>query len=139
MVKSCPCGERFEAKRPSAKYCSDRCRKRAQRKPGGTVVAFGVVQAPPSEPEKPAGTGPLETAAHTELAAVDRAETMAGAVALTLARRIDHASAAETGSAFAALTKELRAAMTAAMAGAEQAADGIDELRAHVERKRAAR
>jgi hypothetical protein len=141
MVKACSCGERFEAKRPSAKYCSDRCRKRAQRSPGatGTIVALGVAQRPPDQPEKAGEPGSLETAARAELEAVGRADTVAGAVVLALARRLDAASPAETGAAFAALAKELRAALVAAVAGAERAADPIDELRAHAERKRKAR
>jgi hypothetical protein len=41
-------------------------------------------------------------------------------VVLALARRIDQAGPDDTGSGFAALTKELRASLAAAVAGAEQ-------------------
>lgn len=140
MKKECStCDASFEAKRRTAKYCSDRCRVQAQRKEkgplNGTVVAFGVTQVPRGEPE----SGPLETAALAELAAVDRAETLAGAVVLALARRLDAAGADDTGSSYAALSKELRAALVVAVAGAEQAADPIDELRKQRDRNRSAR
>jgi hypothetical protein len=61
---------------------------------------------------------------------------VAGAVVLALARRIDAVGEEETGSSFAALAKELRAALAAAVADAEQAIDPIDELRQQRERKR---
>lgn len=120
--------------RRTAKYCSDRCRVQAQRSPDVPVAPVTALPQPP----QPAG-GPLESAARAELEAVGRADALAGAVVLALARRIDSAGADDTGSAFAALTKELRAALASAVAGAEQAADPIDELRAHAERKRNAR
>jgi len=97
------------------------------------VVAFGLVptsQLPP-EPER----GPLETAARAELAAVGRAETLAGGVVLALARRIDQAGPDDTGSGFAALTKELRASLAAAVAGAEEEDDPVDQVRKQRERK----
>jgi endogenous inhibitor of DNA gyrase (YacG/DUF329 family) len=139
MKKNCStCGDYFDAKRSTAKYCSDRCRVQAQRKgAGGTVVAFGVAQSPPAEPRAAREAGPLETAARAELEAVGRAETLAGAQVLALARRLDAAGADETGSSYAALSKELRAALVVAVAGAEQAADPIDELRKQRDRKRA--
>ncbi|MFI0897075.1 hypothetical protein [Streptomyces sp. NPDC020983] len=91
---------------------------------------------PPSEraPER----GPLESAALAELEAVGRAETLAGGVVLALARRIDQAGPDDTGSGFAALTKELRASLAAAVAGAEQS-DDIDRLRRQREEKRRGR
>jgi hypothetical protein len=40
MRKTCAmCPTDFEAKRPSAKYCGERCKKRAQRQPGGVKAA----------------------------------------------------------------------------------------------------
>lgn len=73
-----------------------------------------------------------------ELRAVDREQTAAGQLVLALARRIDTADE-ESGASLAALAKELRASLTVAMAGAEQAADPIDELRKQRDLKQRAR
>ncbi|CAG6392764.1 conserved hypothetical protein [Actinacidiphila cocklensis] len=142
MKKDCEtCGNSFDAKRRTAKYCSGKCRVQAQRGSTGTtstVVAFGIVPQLPAEPEPERRAGPLETAAFQELDAVSRAETLAGGVVLALARRIDQAGPDDTGSSFAALTKELRAALAAAVAGAEQD-DEIDRARKQMEAKRRGR
>lgn len=143
MSKTCAsCGKFFEAKRSTARFCGERCKKRAQRGTGGngTVVALGVVPAPPAavEPPRERGPGPLESAARAELEAVGRAETLAGGVVLALARRIDQAGPDDTGSGFAALTKELRASLAAAVAGAEQS-DEVDQVRRQREEKRRGR
>ncbi|MFJ9374425.1 hypothetical protein [Streptomyces sp. NPDC101455] len=138
MRRTCICGEEFEAKRPTAKYCGDRCRKRAQRGTNtsnttSTVVAFGLAPRPPrGEPEP----GPLEAAAHAELESFGRADTLAGGVVLALARRIDGAGPMDTGSGFAALAKELRASMAVALAGADQESDPIDQVRDEVRQQR---
>lgn len=122
------CGRGFEAKRATAKFCSERCKKRAQRqgsrpsRDAKAVPAANEAVAPPRE-------GPLLAAAISELSATGRMRTAGGVAALALANRIDQAGPLETGSAYAALVKEFRAALAAAMAGAEQAADPIDELR----------
>lgn len=144
MKKNCTtCGNLFEAKRSTAKYCSDRCRVQAQRRAGsdksdGKVIAFGLAAVPPTSREEGRGPGPLESAALAELEAVGRAGTLAGGVVLALARRIDQAGPDDTGSGFAALTKELRASLAAAVAGAETA-DGIDRVRQQREEKRRGR
>ncbi|MGW4876549.1 hypothetical protein ACWEPI_08335 [Streptomyces sp. NPDC004262] len=144
MRKKCEaCGEQFEAKRSTAKYCSNGCRVQAQRgaangKSKSTVVAFGLAAVPPDE-DRPRGLGPLEQQAQAELESFGRAETLAGGVVLALARRIDQAGPADTGSGFAALAKELRAAMAVALAGAEQEADPIDQVRKQREQKQRSR
>ena len=74
-------------------------------------------------------------AARDELQAAGRLSTAAGAAVMMLARRIDSAGPLETGSAYAALVKEFRAAMAEAVANAEQEDDPIDELRLQRERK----
>ncbi|MFI0718912.1 hypothetical protein [Streptomyces sp. NPDC021224] len=114
----------------------------AQRRAGsgrdeGKVIAFGLAAVPPPSERAPE-RGPLEAAALSELEAVGRAETLAGGVVLALARRIDQAGPDDTGSGFAALTKELRASLAAAVAGAEQS-DDIDRLRRQREEKRRGR
>jgi hypothetical protein len=57
-----------------------------------------------------------------------------GAQAIQIARRMTNQF--DTGSAFAALSKELRSVMAQAMAGATPAADPLDELRARRDAKR---
>ncbi len=136
MRKICTCGREFEAKRPAAKYCGDRCRKRAQRRPERAATIVSLPAPAPQSSAPQSGGGALEAAARAELETAGRLETVAGGVVMALAKRIDVAGAEETGSAFAALTKELRAALAAAVAGAEQAIDPIDELRQQRERKR---
>lgn len=144
MRKKCEaCGEQFEARRSTAKYCSNSCRVQAQRgaatgKSKTTVVTFGLAAVPP-QGDRPRELGPLEQQAHTELESFGRAETLAGGVVLALARRIDQAGPMDTGSGFAALAKELRAAMTVALAGAEQEADPIDQVRKQREQKQRGR
>lgn len=146
MRKKCEaCGKQFEAKRSTAKYCSNGCRVQAQRgaasgkaantgKDKGTVVAFGLAAVPPGD-ARSREPGPLEASARAELESFGRAETLAGGVVLALARRIDQAGPMDTGSGFAALAKELRAAMAVAVAGAEQEADPIDQVRGQREKK----
>jgi hypothetical protein len=68
------------------------------------------------------------------LESAGRAETYLGACALALADRIDQATAVM---GYAALIKELRATMDAALAGVQRAADPLDELRARRDSKRA--
>lgn len=132
MKKVCDsCGASFEAKRSTAKYCSGKCRVQAQRT--GSVAP--VMDLPTAAGSSDGG---VAAAARAELRSADRDETAAGQLVLALARRIDDGDG-ESGASLAALVKEFRASLAAAVEGAEQAADPIDELRAHVERKRAAR
>jgi hypothetical protein len=142
LKKNCEvCGKPFDAKRRTAKYCSNEHRVQAQRGAAtgtATVVALGVAPAPPADSRRERESGPLESAARTELEAVGRAETLAGGVVLALARRIDQAGPDDTGSGFAALTKELRASLAAAVAGAEQS-DEVDRVRKQREEKRRGR
>ena len=121
MERSCnACGAPYEAVRASSQYCGDTCKKRAQR--GYT---------PPATTSTGSGTA---TAVRAELTAAGRLDTHLGAAALALADRIDNATAVM---GFAALVKELRATMEAATAGAVEAMDPVDELRARRDDKRA--
>ncbi|MEU2339925.1 hypothetical protein ABZ608_41440 [Streptomyces sp. NPDC013172] len=99
-------------------------------------MAFGLAPRPPSGEREP---GPLEASARAELESFGRADTLAGGVVLALARRIDEAGPTDTGSGFAALAKELRSSMAVALAGAEQEADPIDQVRRQREQKRRGR
>lgn len=133
MRKTCEvCPAEFEAKRASAKYCSERCKKRAQRRPGGTGTAK-VLPLPPEPTSESVGSR-LAAATLAELEQAGRAETAAGQAALALARRID-AAGSETGTALAAMVREHRATLADAVRDAKKAADPLDELRARRERK----
>lgn len=125
MTLTCyACGTSFEATQRTARFCSPRCRKRAQRRPALRTT---------KPADRPAGSG-IADAALAELTAAGRAGTAAGAVVLVLARRLDD-SYAETGSSVSALSRELRAALAAAMSGTAPAADPLDELRKRRQRK----
>lgn len=126
MQKTCECGTAFDAKRAAAKYCSERCKKRAQRRPGGTERA-------PAKPAVPV-TGELSISVLLELDAAGRADSAVGHAALALAARID-AAEGETGSALAAMVRELRATLAEALADGKREADPVDELRTRRDRK----
>lgn len=132
------CGSSFETKRRNAKYCSDRCRKRAQRV--GVNAASDAPSLPPDEPSVHVNDGAdsLASAAREELAAAGRESTATGRAVLALARRID-SSTMEPGSSLAALVREFRASMAEAVKGAEQTADPVDALRAKKDELRARR
>lgn len=134
MQKRCEtCGESFEAKRKTAKFCSDRCRMRAHRRPAETEQSAPVASPAPVEREETAES--LTEAARAELLAAGRERTASGRAVLVLARRID-ANASESGSSLAALVREFRAALAGALQGAGEATDPVDELRTRRERKR---
>ena len=111
------CGKTFAARSNRARYCSDRCRKRAQRAGGvGEVVEL------PAKVGQVAGSalaspGPVEAATVEALMAADRLETPHGAMALSLARRMDEPGL-DTGSALAAVSRQLDAILTVALRGA---------------------
>jgi len=126
MQRPCgSCGEPYEAKRSDSSFCSPRCKKRAQRghtAPVAVPIAMPVV----------AGGSALRSVS-AELEAAGRTGTYLGALALVLATRIDGSTAVM---GFAALAKELRVTMDAALAGVTVAADPVDELRSRRDAKR---
>lgn len=127
MIKTCvSCGEPFEAKRAAAKYCGERCKKRAQRAPSANVVAIGTAtkSATPRAAE-----GDLTRATRKALDDADRVDTELGTAALLLARRLDLASFAETGAGVAALMKEYRATLAEALRNVEAEDDELDQIR----------
>ncbi|GAC1318192.1 MAG: hypothetical protein NVSMB16_14520 [Acidimicrobiales bacterium] len=133
MTRSCAqCGLSYAASRPSATYCGDTCRKRAQR-------AQKAAQSLPNAPERPetpsdAPEAPLVAAVRRELSQADRLDTTAGQVALVLASRVS--SGNEQGAAVASLSKQLREAMAEAMANAVTEASPLDEIRARRDARR---
>ena len=127
MRKQCAvCLVEFEAKRAAARYCSERCRKRAQRQPGRKRA-----------PVMPVDPGvELWSATMAELNAAGRVSSAAGQAALVLAKRID-ASQGETGAGLAALVKQHGATLADAVKGSRAVVSPLDELRLARERKRA--
>jgi hypothetical protein len=118
VARSCAgCGESIEERHPSARYCSDTCRQRGSRKQR---------QAGPAAAPEPASEPELVAAVRRELETVDRLGSVLGQQALELARQL--ASPFDTGSARAAVSRELRATMAALLADAPAAADKLDEL-----------
>lgn len=100
MGKSCAaCGRQFEAKRVAAKYCSDLCRKRAQR--------GKVAQPAESSPVAATGPGPVERQVRADIAALVTAHPMGESLAemsYALARTLDAGT-----DAVASVNRELRA------------------------------
>lgn len=128
MQRPCDsCGSGYEARRPNSRFCSPKCRKRAQRAPAGE-----------SPPRVPVALHPMISAATgRELTAAGRLESSLGQAALALARRID-GSAFDSGSSLAALTREWRMTLAAAVEGVPLAASPLDELKAKRDARRGA-
>jgi hypothetical protein len=143
------CQTTFETKRPSALYCSPACRQRAHRtgvaKPATTVKAGGGLAVVPDAPDasdvpvQPPVGGELVVSTEKALRDAGRLETWQGQAALELARRIDMSSRVETGSAYASLHRELRAAMLEATRGANVAKSAVQQRRDDLAARRAAR
>lgn len=125
------CETPFEAKRSTAKYCSERCKKRNQRG-GGAEKAKQR-----EEPKLPDGLGATATATLLHLEEAGVLHTPLAQAALKLAHRLDY-SQMDTGAGVASLAKQLEATLASATASAEPEADPIDELRAAREQKRRA-
>ncbi len=119
------CGRPFQALRSTARYCDATCRQRAKRAGGVSPVA--ALPEPPTDAEPD-----LVAATRRELVRAKREDSVLGQQALALALRLS-TGAADTGSAVASLSKELRAVMAEAMQGVPAAPDALDEL---MERRR---
>lgn len=109
MEVTCTCGTVFEARHPKARYCSDRCRKR-KGKAEATVTALPTIE----QGERPAGG--VERATIQALTDAGRLDSPLGQVCLALARRLDF-PALDTGSAVAAVARQLEAALASATRG----------------------
>lgn len=129
MRRACDfCGKTYEAKTGRSLYCHrvkcdkdrERDKKQKQRGPGAAVVDL-------PQREQPEMRGTLEVTI-AELTAADRLNSVHGQTAVAIARRIDFGSARDTGSSFAALVRELRSSLDAALAGAKTEGP-VDELR----------
>lgn len=151
------CGEVFEAKRDTARYCSTRCRVRAHRK-RKTEMPESVKQATASavvgrlmdEDEESQREAPAEghvivddvpmsvyRATQDELRKAGKVGTVAGQSALALAARIDNPTL-DTGSALAGMVKQLEATLAGVLADKDDDGDELDELRRRREERRRA-
>lgn len=124
MTRSCDCcGREYEAKRSTSRYCSDVCRMRIKRGPNSPRLT--VVES--TEPRTP---GSLLGSVMVELEAAGVLDTGAGRLAVKLATRIDDPNSNDSGSAVAALSRELRAVMAEAVTGRSTgSANPLDRLR----------
>ena len=166
MDKTCQeCNEPFEAKRPSARFCSTTCRVRHHRKKGPRLpadvkraAAAATIRAAKAEAgqtadheeeheaeateEASASSDPpapararitVESTVYDELERAGKVATVLGQSALVLARRLDLPTM-DTGSAVAALVKQLETTLAAAIGAT---ADDDDELAKLRERRQA--
>ena len=122
MKRNCDaCRITYEARRASSRFCSARCRQRAQRSPVAVFVAS--VRIDKVEPR----LCHLSDATLAELEAADMVTSSLGQAAPLLARRLD-APSLDTGSSISALVREHRATLTAAVGAGTRAQDPLDQL-----------
>lgn len=126
------CGESFEASNRKARWCSDRCRKAVARKVAAHVDTEAT-DSPTFDEAPPSG---LVAAVKSELERANVADTFAGQLAISLAKRL--ADPDETGAS--SLSKELRTVMSSALAGvtppaAQEDDDEVAKAREARERK----
>lgn len=115
------CGETFVAKTSRARFCKTACRVKANRRPAKRGAAKTSEKAGPA-PDR----GGLVSQTAADLSKADVLDTIPGRAALALAYRIE--SPMETGSAAAAMTRELSRLVEEAMALRPKRQDGIDTL-----------
>lgn len=126
------CGAAYEAIRANARFCSDRCRKRTARQPKP------LAEMPTVTPEvAQLLVSQLSKIVTDELVAGGVLDTSPGQAALLLAQRMELGTT-DTGSAVAAMSRELRSLMAEALGKTETAADPMDELKARRESRRTA-
>jgi hypothetical protein len=104
MSRACEaCGVGFEAKHATARFCSDRCRKRHKRQGGGTVVQF-TPRAAESDPVDDARIG-LESSL-LAMYSDDLLASPRGQLAVKLARDVDQMFPGMTG--YAPMVAQMR-------------------------------
>lgn len=111
MDVTCTCGKVFEARSSKARYCSDRCRKRK-----GKEERAGSVTPLPTPPQPADAVAGVEAATVRALTEASRLDTPLGQACLVLARRLD-SPGLDTGSAVAAVAKQLEAQLASATRG----------------------
>lgn len=124
------CGAPYEAIRANARFCSDRCRKRTARQPRPLTEMPSI----PTD-AAPVAASHLSKIVAEELTAGGVLDTSPGQAAILLAQRMELGTT-DTGSAVAAMSRELRSLMAEALGKTEVAADPMDELKARRESRR---
>lgn len=119
------CGEVFEAARSTARYCGDRCRQQAKRASGSPAGAHVVTAGPR-----------IVAVTRSEVERLGKTDTVLGQQALELAERL--VSRKDTGSAIAAVSRELDRVMLRLQSGAAQAEDQLASARRRRDEKRRA-
>lgn len=118
------CGETFQAKQSNARWCSSKCRMRVSR--GSRPALTPVPDLPPDQ----------QGVTRAVMAALEKAgecDTVNGALALLLARRID--ADTDTAAGKATLARELQKVMEAVSRTGRVEGDFLDELRRRREAK----
>jgi hypothetical protein len=138
MERPCDvCGTTYTATRASSRYCSERCKKRAQRAPA-TQRSDKRRQARPNAAvvpmPQPDVTAGVAESTRRKLDEMGRLDTPLGQATMVLARRLDRPSG-DTGAGLASLAKQLAAMLAAATADVRPAGDLLTELRARRDRK----
>jgi hypothetical protein len=120
------CGKKYEAKRQTSRYCSTACRMASSR--AGQATPRSVTPLP--------AAGELTRAVEEKLAEASRLDTAEGRAAVDIAKRIDSVRAAPL-SQVASAHRELRAALEAAMRGANQTKSVLQSRRDELAARRA--
>ena len=118
------CGRSYSAKRSTSRFCSDVCRMRSKR--AGNAPKLRVVT--PAE-ERPRPDGSLLGSVLVTLSEAKVLDTPAGRLAVSLATRLDDPNSMDSGSAVAALSRELRAVMVEATVRVTKSASPLDSIR----------
>lgn len=132
------CRRSYEAKSKASRFCSGRCRQRAHQ--GAASVDVWPTEALPDPvalPVAPAGTNRVTSATLRALEDASRVDTALGQAALALAERID--SGKDTGAGLASLSREWRATLASATAGAGAEKSPLDRARDDLAARRARR
>lgn len=124
-VACAQCGESFEAARSTAKFCGARCRQQSRR-------AMPAAEVEPTDEGLPR----IVVVTRTEVERLKKVDTVLGQQALELAGRL--ASTKDTGSAIAAVSRELDRVMLRLQSGAAQAEDQLASARRRRDEKRRA-
>ena len=132
MTRGCDlCGVSYEAQRSTSRYCSSRCRSRVGNSNGMILPGPGAQVVPVT----PVVAGGVRDATLEELTAAGRVDTALGRSCLALAGRLDNPGM-DTGSAMAAVARQLEALLREALRGAG-AATAPGQLRDELAARRA--
>lgn len=130
MTRNCDCcGRVYEAQRRTSRFCSARCRVRNNGAPPSASARRAAVSADDR------AVVSLAESVRIELDAKNLAHTTSGRLALSLAARIDSPYTADASRA--PLSREFSRLYESLMASVADAADPVDQIRAHWRSKRA--